>query len=80
MKESNLVTLLCFKNETKFKSYCSSFNLHIFPQRIGASIVNLSWEMTIGTTRVINFSNFVTLKFAKVLNNVEVSYIVAKTS
>jgi hypothetical protein len=47
---------------------------------MGASIIDLSWEMTIGTTRVISFSNFVTLMFVKVLNNVEVSYIVAKAS
>ncbi len=75
------MTLSCFKNKTKFKHHCSQLNFNSFPKTIGASPINLTWEMMVFAIRNANFLNVVVVKFVKFLNNVVgLACIVTKTS
>jgi hypothetical protein len=57
MNVSCMVTLSCLKYSVKFKRHCFSFNLHVQPESLQTSLVNLAWLMIFGTTSVTNSWN-----------------------
>jgi hypothetical protein len=80
IKELYCMTLSCLKNKTKFKSHRSQLNFSSLPKTIGASLIDLTWEMMVGTIMNANFLNLVVVKFVKFLNNIGLACIVMKTS
>jgi hypothetical protein len=80
MKKSYLVTLSCLRKKTKFKRHCLGLNFDGLPKTIGVSLVDLTWEMIVGTTMDAKSSNFVAMKLIRFLNSVRVDHSVVNTS
>ncbi len=59
---------------------CSKVNLVNCPHIMWASSVDRTWDSMVGTTKVVNSSNFGKVKFVRVLNKLGVVHIAASTS